>query len=104
MEFNTPLNGAEIGKELGISRQAVSYSIRKSIRKMYDYVLKMEYADTPFEAVLVLMNVLGINNGDTDDVISFIGLFDKEVRKSLTTDAIDIYGLKEADIQKKNMH
>ena len=104
MEYNTPLNGAEIGKELGISRQAVSYSIRKSMRKMYDYVLKQEYAETPFEAILVLMNVLGINNGDTDDVISFIGLFDKDVREQLTDDAIDIYGVKEAGTQEKMTH
>ena len=30
-----PLNGAQIGEELGISRQAVSYSIRKSMKTMY---------------------------------------------------------------------
>jgi len=87
-----PLNGSQIGKKLGVSRQAVSYSIRKSMKKMYKYVLEQRIAETPFDAVLALMSILGINDGDTDDVKGFIGLFDKDIRKEIENDAVSIYG------------
>jgi len=90
----TPLNGSQIGKELGISRQAVSYSIRKSMKKMYKYVLENDLANNPFDAVLTLMSILGVNEGNTDDIKGFIGLFDKEIRKEIETDAEQIYGKK----------
>ena len=88
----TPMNGAEIGKVIGISRQAVSYNIKKSMRKMYKYILSSGMADTPFDAVLVLMNVLGINKGDTEDIRSFINLFDMNIREEIENDAVLIYG------------
>ncbi len=89
-----PLNGAQIGNELGISRQAVSYSIRKSMKKMYKYVLENDIAETPFDAVLSLMSILGINDSDCDDVKGFIKLFSKDIQKEIKNNAISIYGHK----------
>ena len=90
-----PLNGSEIGKQLGISRQAVSYSIRKSMKSMYYYILEKGMANTPFDAVLVLMSMLGVNDGDINDVKGFIKLFSKDIREDIQNDAITIYGIKE---------
>jgi transcriptional regulator with XRE-family HTH domain len=91
---NKPLNGAEIARELGITRQAVSYSIRKSMSKMYKYILLNNLANTPFDAILSLMTILDINNGNVDDIRGFINLFDKSIRKEIEKDAILIYGNK----------
>ena len=90
-----PLNGSQIGVELGISRQAVSYSIRKSMMKMYKEIIKKGWADpnSPFDVVLVLMEVLGVDGGNTDDVADFVKLLDKKTQKAVREDAVSKYNV-----------
>lgn len=83
IEYTKPMNGSEIAKELGISRQAVSYNIRKAIKKMYNYILEEKIAETPFQAVVVLMHALNVSNGDVSDIKGFLKLFDKSVISSI---------------------
>lgn len=95
IKYDPPLNGAEIARELDISRQAVSYSIRKSMRKMYQYILDKEIADTPFTAVLALMVVLGVNNSDNGDIQQFLRLFDKDIVDAVVEEARMTYNIRE---------
>lgn len=88
-----PMNGAEIAKKLGISRQAVSYSIRTSMKKMYKYVLTSGLADSPFQAAVVLMESLKVNKGSISDIKEFVSLFDKETRKKITDDAASQFNI-----------
>jgi len=88
------MNGAEIAKELGISRQAVSYSIRKSMKKMYKYVLAEGIASSPFQAALALMDVLNVNKGSVSDIKEFISLFDKDIYKQISNDAASQFNIK----------
>lgn len=88
------MNGAEIAKELGISRQAVSYSIRKSMKKMYKYVLTEGIANSPFQAALALMDVLNVNKGSISDIKEFISLFDKDIYKQISNDAASQFNIK----------
>jgi hypothetical protein len=87
-----PMNGAEIAREIGITRQAVSYTLRKSMVKMYKYILEKKWAESPFDAMVVLMTVLGVNNGDMKDVNDFISLFSLDIQSSIKEDAKNIYG------------
>lgn len=93
MEYNTPMNGAEIARELGISRQAVSYSLRKSMNKMYHYVMSNDMANTPFDAILVLMSVLGVSNSCVSDIEKFLKLFDKSIVNQVKADASSRYNI-----------
>lgn len=88
-----PKNGSEIAKDLGMTRQAVSVSIRKSIKKMYKRVISLGIADTPFQAVLVLMEVLNVNSNSPKDIKEFIRLFDKDIMELIKEDAKKIYNL-----------
>jgi predicted transcriptional regulator len=89
------LNGSEIAKELGISRQAVSYSIRKSMGKMYGYILSSKIADTPFQAILSLMIMLGMNHSDVKEVEKFVNMFDKKIIDDVKKEAMALYNIKE---------
>lgn len=91
IKYETPLNGAEIARELDISRQAVSYAIRKSMGKMYKYILDEGIANSPFQAVLSLMVMLGVNNSDISDVKVFLKMFDKKIIDEVTEEAKQIY-------------
>jgi len=89
ISYDTPLNGEEIATELGITRQAVSYNLRRGMKKMYNYVLDKKWADSPFEAITVLMRMLNLNTSDMDDIKSFLSLFDKNIIEEVKKDAIN---------------
>ena len=82
---NKPMNGEEIAQELGITRQAVSYSLRKSMDTMYKYALA-NYADTPTEAVVALMRVLGVQAGTVEDFKEFISYFNDDIMRDIKRD------------------
>ena len=86
-----PMSGAEIADKLGISRQAVSYSLRKSMKKMYHRVLQDGIAETPFQAILSLMEALKVDSNSVDDVKVFLKLFDKDIIDSVTEEATRTY-------------
>ena len=92
MDYITPMNGAQIAREIGITRQAVSYALRKAMVKMYHTVMDKGWADSPFEAVVVLMTILNVNNGDMNDVKEFISLFNLDIQEAVKKDALDKYG------------
>ena len=94
MGYNTPMNGSQIAEQLGISRQSVSYSIRRSMKKLYKKVISMGLADRPFDAVLVLMDVLNVGNKDESDIKNFLKLFDKKTIDSVMEDARKSYNIR----------
>ena len=91
--YNQPMNGSQIAKELGISRQAVSFALRKAIVKMYKEVLRRGYADSPFDAIYSLMVMLGLNDGNVTDIQEFVELFPNDIQNDFKTDAICIYNI-----------
>ncbi len=91
--MNNGMNGAEIAKELGISRQAVSFALRKSVNKLYYEVQRLGYADDPFDTVLTLALMLGINKGSSEDMKEFISLLNNDVQVSLKRDAAQIFNV-----------
>jgi len=90
--MNTPMNGAEIAREIGITRQAVSYALRRSMAKMYKFVLDQGWAESPFEAIIILMKILNVNNGSTKDVNDFLSLFNLDIQEEVKKDALNRYG------------
>ncbi len=92
-KMTKPMSGSEIARELGMTRQSVSYSIRKSMKKMYKRVINLGIADTPFQVILVLMDVLNVKSNSVKDIKEFVALFDKDVINSVMEDAKKIYNI-----------
>lgn len=78
-------NGAEIAKEIGISRQAVSQTITKALRKVYVETRKQDENKSPFEIVLNMMKILEI---EESDLHNFIQLLPDSLLRSVKSDAL----------------
>ena len=93
-EIRKPMSGSEIAKEMGMSRQAVSYSIKKSMKKMYKRIKNLGMADTPFQIILVLMTVLNVNSS-VEEIKNFMKLFDEDITKAVMEDAKNTYNIRQ---------
>lgn len=92
-EYTTPMSGAQIAREMNITRQAVSYTIRKSMGKLYHHVLDNKLADGPFNTILYLMITLGVTNSDINDIQQFLKLFDKKIIAEVKEEASKMYNI-----------
>lgn len=77
--------GAEIAKELGITRQAVSNTLKRAMAKVYAETRKLEKGWTPFE-VAAAMSI--IFNVEEIEIAKFFKLFPPKIRKEIENDAL----------------
>ena len=77
------MTGTEIAKELGISRQAVSNTLKRGLKKLYD-ALKKENKTGAFETAVNI--AIGFNVVDSE-YKKFFKLFPPAIRKEIEADA-----------------
>ena len=86
-DIDRPMSGTEIAKKLGITRQAVSNTLKRSMAKAYQ-AMKKEDKTEPFETAVNMMIGLGINlNADKMEIKKFFKLFPPDIRKAIEMDA-----------------
>jgi len=76
--------GAEIAKELGVTRNAVSQMLKRAIGKVYKEVRKLDKSFDAFEAVTAMSLMFNV---DEEELSKFIRLFPPDIRKEIETDA-----------------
>lgn len=76
--------GAEIAKELGITRQAISNTLKRAIKKVYEEVGKLDATWGPFERAVVMSIIFKV---DEVELTKFVRLFPPALRKEIETDA-----------------
>ena len=79
------MSGAEIAKELGITRQAASQTIKRALAKVYKAMMK-ENKTSPFETVANIAIGFGMGE-DEADWKKFFKLFPPKIRKEIEEDA-----------------
>jgi len=57
---DNPLTGAEIARELNITRQAVSNNLKRAMTKVYNEVSKSEKTWGPFEVATAMSQMFGV--------------------------------------------
>lgn len=77
--------GSEISRELDISRQAVSQSLKRAIIKVYEGLLIEEICDTPTESLMFMREWFGVQ--DDEDIQQFYDLFPKYIKDEIMNDA-----------------
>jgi DNA-binding CsgD family transcriptional regulator len=87
-EISEQMSGAEIAKELGISRQAVSNTLKRAMKKVYIETRKLEKW-SPFEAAVAMSQMF---NQDEQDMKKFFRLFPPDIRKEIEADAKEKLG------------
>ncbi len=79
------MSGQEIAKELGITRMAVSNTLKRALKKLHTNV-KKELKMNDFEAAVAIQ--IGMNVDNEDDIKSFFKLFPPDVRKKIEASAV----------------
>jgi hypothetical protein len=86
---NAAMNGEEIAEALGITRQAVSNSLKRGMRKCYLYVRRTWPELSPLSASIFLMKWLdsiGSIEFDMNEIKKFTSLFPPDIRKEINQD------------------
>ena len=77
------MNGAQIAKELGITRQAVSATLKRAMGKMYE-AFKKENKTSPFETAVSIAVGLEV---DDQEFAKFFKMFPPKIRASIEADS-----------------
>jgi len=86
--FERPMTGAQIARELGITRQAVSNNLKRAISKVYAEVKKTESGWGPFEAAVAMSQMFGVEQDSPEELKKFFKLFPPKIRKEIEEDAV----------------
>jgi len=78
------MTGAEIAKDLGITRQAVSNTLKRAMKKMFIAMKKENPDQSDFDVAVSLQIGLGV---DDVDVKKFFKLFPPDIRKKIESSA-----------------
>jgi predicted transcriptional regulator len=87
-EFVVPMNGTEIANELGVTRQAISNILRRTMKKFYLQTRKLDKDWGPFETSCAMLRMLNVDN-DIAEVKKFYLLFPKDIRDKIEADALE---------------
>ena len=80
------MSGSEIARAEGITRQAVSQTLKSGVRKVYNEILRQRIADNPFDAVCAMMVGFGLHEATQDDITDFIFLLPMDIRREVKKD------------------
>ena len=82
--YNNPMTGAEIAKELDITRQAVSNTLKRTLNKLISAVRKDNPEWDYFDSATSIMTFLNV---DDEEVFKFFRLFPPKTRQKIESDA-----------------
>jgi transcriptional regulator with XRE-family HTH domain len=78
------LSGEEIAKKLGMTRQAVSNTLKRGMKDFYLTLKKLEKDKGPYELAVLQMMMFQV---DDQDITNFFKLYPPEIRKEIENDA-----------------
>jgi len=80
-----PMNGEEIAKALGVTRQNVSNVLKRAMKKVYFETGDLDPTWSPFQVVTVIAQMFKITN--QSDISKFFALFPPDIKEEIETDA-----------------
>jgi len=83
---SNPMTGAQIAKELNITRQAVSNTLKRSLDKAFVEAKKIDSTWDNFTVAVVLSQIFGVNQDSEEELKKFFKLFPPKVRKMIEQD------------------
>lgn len=87
VEYVAAKTGSEIARELDISRQAVSQSLKRAISKVYKGLMENKVTETPTETVMFMRDWFGVE--DEEDIKQFFDLFTSDIQDEIRNHARD---------------
>jgi DNA-binding CsgD family transcriptional regulator len=80
-------SGAEIAQMLGVTRQAVSNTLKRAMTKVYSETRKVDKTWGPFEAAVANSQIFGVDQDSPEELKKFFKLFPPKIRKEIEEDA-----------------
>ena len=80
-------DGAEIARDMGISRQAVSNTLKRAMKKVYISTQELNPGIRPFETAVMMMKMFEVI--DSNEVNKFFHLFPPNIRDEIRNDVIE---------------
>lgn len=77
-------SSSDIAREMGITRQAVSQSLKRAITKVYNGLQTEGITDSPAKTLIFMREWFGIE--DEDDIKQFITLLPPKIRREVKED------------------
>ena len=90
-----PMSGEEIAESLGITRQAVSNSLKRGMRKCYRYIKATWPELSPLSTSIFLMkwiDLVSLMEFDDNEIKKFNRLFPPDIRREIEADIKDKRG------------
>ena len=86
-QTDRPMTGAEIARAEGITRQAVSNTLKRALDKAFIEAKKMDKTWSNFDAAVVLSQIFGVEQDSEEELKKFFKLFKPATRKMIEQDA-----------------
>lgn len=85
-ESMNPMTGAQIAKELGITRQAISNTLKRAMDKVFAETKKLEKGMNNFEVAVMMSQIFGVDQDSEEELKKFFKLFNPATRKKIEQD------------------
>jgi len=91
--FRKPMSGSEIAKELGVTRQAISNVLKRSLNKVFKEVKKRHIKEcgvipNNFEIISEMVTMFNVEG---KDIKKFYRMFSMDIKRKIEKDAENIY-------------
>jgi len=85
-QTSNPMTGSQIAKEVGITRQAVSNTLKRAMDKVFAEVKKLEKGMDNFEVAVMMSQIFGVEQDSEEELKKFFKLFKPATRKKIEED------------------
>lgn len=83
-ETGKAMTGTEVSEELGVSRMAVSQSLKRAIKKIYYLLRKGNKHLDSFEIAVMMSQLLNVSLDSESEMNKFFNLFPSDIKKEIT--------------------
>lgn len=86
-ETGKAMTGTQVSEELGVSRMAVSQSLKNAFKKIYMLLKKKNRHYDPFDIAVTMSEILRVSLDNETEVNKFFNLFPAEIKKEIKNHA-----------------
>lgn len=82
-ETNRAMSGTEVSVELGVSRMAVSQTLKRALKKIYFSLRKGNKHLDSFDVAVMMSELLNVSLDNETEVNKFFNLFPSDIQKEI---------------------
>jgi len=84
-----PMSGTDVSNELGVSRMAVSQTLKRGFKKIYLLLKKYNRHLDSFEIAVTMSQIFRVSLDNDQEMVKFFNLFPMDIKKEIKINAKD---------------